>query len=55
MKSMCHLAATVSIQPCFSVNYTGLKELFKETLVNYFKISDKFFYYIFIKITKSAN
>lgn len=39
MKSMFHLAATVSIQPCFIVNYSGLKELFKEMLVYYFKVS----------------
>lgn len=39
MKSMFHLAASVSIQPCFIVNYSGLKELFKGMLVNCFKVS----------------
>lgn len=39
MKSMFHLAASVSIQPCFILNYSGLKELFKEMLVNCFKVS----------------
>lgn len=43
MKSMCHLAATVRIQPGFSVNYSSLNELFKETLVNYFKLVTSFF------------
>lgn len=47
MKSMFHLAATVSIQPCFIVNYSGLKELFKEMLVNCFKVSKTS---IFIKV-----